>query len=291
MREHGTKACYVFGPDGGGDRSRGCRCGACSRANREAENERNRQIAYGRWQPFVDAGPARGHLKTLMGSGIGWKRAAELAGVSGGTVTHLLYGGPGGRPPSRRIRPETEAAILAVRPSLDVMADMAWTDATGTRRRVQALAARGWSQGRVAARLGVSRKNFNAMMRRGRVSAATARAVAALYAELWDAPPPEETPRQRDAANRARRHAAEQGWPPPMAWGEDIGDPAAEPAAGWQRDPERKCRSGALTAAEARELLGFGLSRADAAKRLGVTVAAMEKAMERYPETEAEAAA
>jgi hypothetical protein len=74
---------------------------------------RERQILYGRWQPYVDAGPARQHLRTLAAAGIGWRRAARLSAVSTGAVSKILYGGPGQRPPSQRIRPQTAAAILA----------------------------------------------------------------------------------------------------------------------------------------------------------------------------------
>ena len=264
-REHGTRACYVLGVGPG--KGPGCRCGACTAANRESGDRRTRLIAYGRWQPYVDAGPAREHLKTLGAAGVGLKQAAKRAGVSSRTVAKILYGGPDGRPPTRRIRPETEAAILGVHPTLDALADCAVTDATGTRRRIQALVARGWSQARIAARLGMQPGNFGELIyRRPMVTAATARAVAAVYAEWQDQAPPEETHRQKIAASRARRYAADRGWPPPAAW-DEIDDPQAGPAGGWQRADQL---SGADLAAEARDLGELGLSRREAAQRLGV---------------------
>jgi transcriptional regulator with XRE-family HTH domain len=283
-REHGTRACYVFGPDGGSDRSRGCRCRPCAGANRAAENERNRQIAYGRWEPYVDAGPAREHLGVLAASGIGWKRAAMLAGVSTSVVSKILYGGPGSRPPARRIRPETEAAILAVSPSPALLAGKAPVDATGTRRRMQALVACGWSQAKLAARLGVLPGNFGDMIyRRPMVTAATARAAEKLYGELWDKPPPESSHREKIAASRARRYAAARGWPPPLAW-DDIDDPQASPAEGWQRGAGAEPPRGAELAAEARELEDLGLTRQEVARRLGVAPASLARAMSRHPE-------
>jgi hypothetical protein len=114
-REHGTKARYVFGPDEHGNPGKGCGCAACSSANRAYENNRKRMILYGRWQPYVDATAAREHVRALGLAGIGWKRAAALSGVSTGAMSKLLYGGPGCRPPTRRIRPETAAASLARR--------------------------------------------------------------------------------------------------------------------------------------------------------------------------------
>jgi hypothetical protein len=111
-RLHGTRARYVMGPGPG--QGPGCRCAPCRAANRAAENQRTKLIAYGRWQPYVDAGPAREHVRQLAARGIGWKQAAMLAGVPTGAMSKLLYGGPGGRPPSQRVRPGTAAAILAV---------------------------------------------------------------------------------------------------------------------------------------------------------------------------------
>jgi len=132
----------------------------------------------------------REHVGQLARSGVGWKRAAALAGVSTGAMSKLLYGGPGDRPPSRRLRPETAAAILAVRPSPAILAPSALTGAAGTRRRIQALVATGWSQAKLSKRLGMTPANFAAMLHRDRVTVSTARAAAALYDELWTRRPP-----------------------------------------------------------------------------------------------------
>ncbi len=281
-REHGTSARYVWGPDENGRPGRGCRCGACRDARRTAESHRNRMRAYGRWQPYVDAGPAREHIRALARCGLGWKRVAAIAGVSTGAMSKLLYGGPGSRPPSRRIRPETAAAILAVRPSADLLGARAVIPAAGTHRRIQALVTAGWSQQKLAGRIGMTRANFGTMMLRGEVTAATARAVAAVYGELWDQPPPEAGHRDKIAASRARNYARARGWAPAAAWDDErIDDPAAAPAEGWQR-PAR--RSAADLAAEAAELTAFGLTRIQAAERLGVSKAALEKALSRRRE-------
>lgn len=283
LREHGTRACCKFGPRPGGDTRNGCRCERCAKANRDAESERRRLTAYGRWQPYIDAGPAREHLRALSASGIGWKQAARLSGVSTGAVSKILYGGPGGRPPSRRVRPATAAAILSVVPSPAKLADSSRVDATGTRRRVQALVAAGWSQSKISARLGMDRANFGAVMRQDQVTASTARAVAALYGELWDKGPPEQGHRDKIAASRARRYSAERGWPPPAAWDDDIDDPMAVPAPDWDAPPALLNRL--EIAAEGRHLLGFGASLEEAARRLGTTPGRLKGAMARYPET------
>lgn len=278
-RPHGTRARYAFGPGPGA--GTGCRCRACSAANRDAENRRNRLRAYGQWQPYVDAAPARRHVRQLADCGIGWKQVAALSGVSTGALSKLLYGGPGSRPPTQRIRPETAARILAVQPSADGLADRALVPAIGTHRRLRALVAVGWSQARLGARLGILRGNFGQMMVRPQVTAATARAVRDLYDELWNQPPAEDGHRAKISAARARNHARAQGWPPPAAWDDDrIDDPDAQPAEGWERSA-RLALGGVELAEEGSELIGQGYSREQAADRLGVRRDTLEQALRR----------
>jgi transcriptional regulator with XRE-family HTH domain len=247
---------------------------------------------YGRWQPYVDAGPVRAHLRTLLAAGIGRRRAGELAGVSSGSLSKILYGGPGDRPPSRRIRPQTAEAILGVRPGPGQLAPSALVDITGTRRRARALVATGWSQARLARELGLTAANFCGMLRRDQVTAATARAVSDLYDRLWNQPPPEHDQRTRIAASRARNHAEREGWAPPLAWDDDqIDHPDGQAAESWRR-PARTTHRSAGLAEDARELIGGqGYSRENAAARLGVSVWALGRALSvtRQPGYEAEA--
>jgi hypothetical protein len=224
IRDHGTLTAYVI---------RKCRCDDCTGANRRYAQTVNRLKAYGQWQPYIDAEPARRHVRHLGEHGIGWQRAARLAGVSTGAVNRLLYGQPG-RGPSKRIRPETAARLLAVRPSLETAADRATTDATGTRRRAQALVTRGFPQRFIAGRLGMEPTNFSKTLRTPRVAVSTARRMLALYDELWDRDPAEfEIPSR--SIEYARRVAEHRGWAPPGAWDDaSIDDPSAVPDLGAQ---------------------------------------------------------
>jgi hypothetical protein len=278
-RSHGERARYVHGPDENGTPGVPCRCAPCTAASSAYERHRERQALYGRWRPYVDAGPAREHLRYLASCGIGWRRAAALAGAGNGTVSKLLFGGPGDRPPTRRIRPETEAKILAVRPSLDALGSKALVDATGARRRLQALVALGHSQASLARRLSITPQNFTTTMAAQRLTAATARAIRDLYDQLWNVPPDESAHRARISASRARNTARASGWPPPLAWDDDqIDDPAAPAPEGWQR-PKR------LPAAElledAAELIRWEGSRELAAARLGVATSGLSTAIAR----------
>lgn len=98
----------------------------------------------------------------------------------------------------------------------------------GTVRRVQALAALGWSISEVSRRAGYTRSHLNLMVQRASIRRATADHIAAVYEELSMSLPPEETREQKVSASRVRRLARERGWLPPLAW-IDIDDPDEHP--------------------------------------------------------------
>lgn len=220
-REHGSNAKYQLEQ---------CRCYPCCYAASAYRANRQRGIAYGTWQPFVDAEPVRAHVRALGESGIGWMRLAKLAGVPRGSVSKLLYGDPQrNMPPSKQVRPMTALALLAIEPTLENLGDRTLVDGTGTRRRLQALVAAGWTQSELARQLGVLPSNFNNTISSDLVRVATVRAVRALYDQLWRADPVQHgVPQHR--ADAARRLAAGRGWAPVGAWDDDlIDDPAAFP--------------------------------------------------------------
>lgn len=221
---HGTAAAFAL------DR---CRCRPCRDARAAYNAARARAIAYGTWNPYTDATPVRAHLLALADAGIGHKRAAALAGVAPSTVSSLRFGKAGRT--VARVRLDTARRILAVAvpavPTTPVRADGALVDATGTHRRLRALACVGWSDSRLAERIGLTGANYLAMFKRPQVRASTARAVAALYDELWDVPPPAANRWQAGGVRRTLRRAKAAGWSPPLAWDDDtIDDPAALPA-------------------------------------------------------------
>lgn len=268
--QHGTRAGYRDG----------CRCEPCRQADREYARRRYRLKAYGRWQPFTDATPVREHVRQLMACGIGAARVAALAQVPRSSVGHLLYGDPArGEAPSRRIRTATAKRLLAVRFSEAYLAPGTAIEAAGTRRRLQALMATGWSGRSLAKQLAMEPGHLHRILGgRPAVTAATARRVRELYDRMWDQPPPEATRGERISAVKTRAHAARRGWPPPLAWDDDtIDDPDARPQP-WQRPTRR--RSDDLVA-DAAELGGLGYTRAQMAQRLGISRDALDKAISR----------
>jgi len=215
---HGTRAAYV--------RDR-CRCGRCTAANTAASNTRHRDRAYGRWAPFVDADPVRAHIHRLRAAGIGTDRIAALAGISPSQVRALIYPTRAGGLPTRRVRPETARRLLAVTAGDGNRAARSLVPATGSRRRLQALTATGWTLPQLGDRLARTPSNLRRTMTASRVTAVTATEVARLYERLWNTPPPHASDADRIAAQACRDDARRRGWLPPLAW-DDI-DTDAEP--------------------------------------------------------------
>lgn len=205
--EHGTHACYALDT---------CRCLPCAEAHSLYEQQRVRNNAYGR-SNYVDADPARQHIRALMDRGMGLKRIVAVSDVSQGALWKLIYGKrrpDGTQQPSKRVTRDLERRILAIEFDL---ADGAKVDGQQTARRLQALVANGWSGSKLADRLGMLRTNFTPLLhgRRG-VLVSTVKAVHALYAELVDVDPPEATHRDKISVSRARRYAQQNGWAKPL---------------------------------------------------------------------------
>ncbi len=203
-----------------------CRCAACSAAQGARETARRKAKAYGRYDTgLVDADPVREHILALAEFGIGYKRVAEISGIGVTAVRNLVWGrqdpGPRKGELPKRVKRETAEAILAVELDVANLADGGKLSARGTRRRLQALVARGWSMSKLAERLGVEVGNLSSMMQREQVFARTHRQVAALFDELWDQLPPRDSWHDKAAYTRAIGHAKAHRWLPPLAW-DDI---------------------------------------------------------------------
>jgi hypothetical protein len=164
-------------------------------------------------------------------------------------------------------------------------------DATGTRRRLRALAAIGYTRPQLATRLHETPSRISYLLTAPAVATVPAALDARarlVYDELWHPWP------EGPAAARARAAARRRGWAVPMAWddhpghGHGIDDPAAVPAPGWQR-PRRHRWNAADLADEATDLITrHGCTRRQAADRLGVTTEAIKKALSRTPPSSTE---
>ena len=151
-------------------------------------------------------------------------------------------------------------AVLGIQQSVDV---------TGTRRRIHALMALGWPGHEIARRCEwETGEAVFEVTRRAWVQRQTAETIARVYDQLCMTVGPSVQTRAR-----ARRN----GWAVPLAW-DDIDDRAEIPSTGWK--PVRN-RPAAELFAELDHLTSLGVSEWQAAKQLGVTPDAIEKARER----------
>ncbi|MFE9738868.1 hypothetical protein [Streptomyces sp. NPDC006477] len=193
------------------------------------QRRRRRLMAYGQWQPMVDAQPARQYVLRLQAGGLSLASQAAKTGIPVPTLCGLLYG-KNPYPPSKRIRSETAAAILSFTPTLDDYPAGARIDATGTVRRLRALAHLGWTSPTIGDRLPCSApRTIEQAGRSPKLTAQLARSVRAVYTELSNVAA-EEMGVTPWIARRRRNYAIAQGWAPPAAWDDDtIDDPNAQP--------------------------------------------------------------
>lgn len=212
-----------------------CRCDDCVTSQTKRNYRRLQLKAYGRYDTgLVDAEPVREHMIMLGEFGLGYKRVAAIAGLGTTPVRNVIWGrqdpGPRKGEMQKRIKRETAEAILAVKPDISLLAGGARIPARGTHRRLQALVARGWSQSKLADRLGVERGNFGTMMSREHVTADLHRRAERLFEELWDQLPPNEEWRDKIAYTRTVAYAKQRRWLPPLAW-DDIDNDVEPPVA------------------------------------------------------------
>ncbi len=244
----------------GRPRSRRGLCAACY------ETRRARDTAYGRWETlYTDAAPVRAHIAALRAAGMGTRAIAAAAGVNRTNIQQVTLGRPErGLPPSRKMLRRIADRILAV-PAPEVphrgVAAGARVPAVGTQRRLRALVAIGWTQEILCEELGWNPSNGSRLFRGATptVTAATAQKVAALYNGLSMTPGP---------SPRARAHAQQRRWAPPLAWDDDtIDDPHARP----DRAPGRK---GGFVERYT-ELVDLGYGQIDCARRMGIAAGAV----------------
>lgn len=142
-------------------------------------------------------------------------------------------------------------------------------DSTGTRRRIQALQAIGWSTTRLAAELGVCQQRITHYTSGDTVNRKTANRVAALFDRLSMHPVDDSVP----GAIRTKRNAARNGYPPPLAF-DDIDDPNEKP----RKSVLHKAGRHNADIDEWLFLVRGGESPERAAERLGVDIRAIDRA-------------
>ena len=265
--EHGDYRCYT---------DHGCRRPECREAWRVYGAHRNRQIAYGRIKVdhYVTGSLARAHLERLLHDGMTIKGVSRECGLAPVTLTRIRDG--------HRIRTSTQDKLLTVAPGPPVVTDETpgalLVDGAGTRRRLRALVAQGWTAVRLAERAGCTSVNLRLALNKGESDQTVARfavRVRDLYEQLWDQTPPCSSRYEQAQADRVRREALERGWAPPMAWDEEsIDDPTASPGP-WREVADLGSSRRKLHLDNLEDCAAWGMDIDGAAHRLDVTVDAI----------------
>lgn len=254
---HGTRARY--------NTPHSCRCDACKAAGRRYRTQRTLSELTNS-PSIIDATPARDHLLKAQAGGVPIRTMSARTGLHPSTLQDIRSG--------RRTRTNrsVSARILAAdtRPNRRSYVEV---DATGTVRRLRALATLGWSTREIASRAGLSHKAV-AQARRGAgtVHATTRDRVTAVYRALMTSTPVGRTPRQRGGITHTRDLARRLGWAGPLAW-DDI-DHDTAPA---DLEPYRAASAASVTA----ELADLGLTPAAIAARLAVKEATVYEYLRR----------
>lgn len=220
---------------------------------------------------FVDAEPARLHVKELVAAGLSKRQICRLADIRRQDMADLTNGRPyrGTGPCHQILRDKAERILALPLPGATLHHGAApgqLVPVLGTRRRLQALIALGYTQADLSQRLGRTRGNGGLLLNsQTYVTAAVAQRVENLFNELQLATGP---------SDRARRYAARRGWVPPLAWDEDtIDDPAAQPDTG---AGERASFTDRYT-----ELRELGYNDLSIAGRLGMRLSSLERSLDR----------
>lgn len=203
-KRHGTNAGYLAHRKNGEQPCEPCRT-VRRRLNKRWNLNRNRNtpaiVTLGTW----------GH-KALLIHNPG--ETARLTGLGVRHVKRLIEKGPTGK-----VRRETKAAIMALRIEGTTI---------GMTRRMQALAAIGYSSARLEQETGITRDALKTIRNREPqyVHDTTRTALTAAYERLSTQPLPPSR-----SSTRARNTAAANHWPSPMAW-DNIDDPDERPNLG-----------------------------------------------------------
>lgn len=198
--KHGTTTAYA---------RHGCRCDICRTATAKRSKLWRLQRLRG-VEHLVDAQPLKDHVAELMAAGMSFKSIALSAGyASRNALADAMT--------RKRVMPRTLARVLAVRADSDNRRD-AYVDATGSARRLQALAINGWPTRNLAKQLGHKDPATVQHIANGKtptIRLRTKDGIRDLYNQLWDQPGP---------SKRTADIAKARGWLPALAWDDDLID-------------------------------------------------------------------
>jgi len=232
---------------------RGCRQQACIDASTRYTKRLRVEHQRGQYR-MTDATQTRQHIERLMTAGWTQRQIAHASGVESASI-HQIYTGHQEKTATWRA-----AAILNV-PITQPPANPRRVNATGTRRRLQALRVIGHRRYDLAASLGITADRIKHITNghTKHVTPAEATAVARLYRRLSTVPGP-----SQQTATIARN----KGWHGPLDW-DDIDDPNCKPEKAAPYKPADKYKRDNDRTREIEHLYLLGESVPFIAKQLG----------------------
>lgn len=207
VRQHGTRARYVHGPDEHdrpkSETGRGCRCWPCEEENRSYArlNAADRAVGISPWVTERRAEAVRAHLTALRAAGLGTRYISETTGVSRSALTEAAMG--------RRMRPETADRLLAL-PLEAPLADGSLVDATETWERINALLRAGYTKIWIAEQIGQQR---SLQIRKTQVTVRNERRIRQVHDRWVGLPPPD-----RSTVHCCASLGRVCTWPPTSSW-------------------------------------------------------------------------
>lgn len=254
MPPHGTPSRYFGTPTGSRPP---CSCRLCVDAHSRACRERELATLNGT-PPRVPTGPIADHIHALLTAGMSRTQIAIAAGVSRSAVANAA------KTKTPMTNRRTARLILAVRPR--IVRDTDRLPIVGTRRRIQALYSIGHGAKVISELTGMSPYAIQIIANRQQdvVTAATYKKIRAAYRALAVRP---------GTSLRAKASARTHGWLPPVAWGEDIDRPDAQPNLDDTSEQLNRNELGALRRAEIEHLAAFNVPEHEIAARLGMATA------------------
>lgn len=241
---------------------RNCNCFDCCELSSAWARNRHRQLAYGTWQPFVDAAPVHEHITGLRAGGMADVHIALQLGVTKRRIAVLMA--------TDYVRPETVTRVLAIRPDVNRLADRADYPARGAGRRILALRAHGWTALELSHRWGLSTRAIARAPQHELIFAGNHRTIAQFFDDFHDEDPVRHGVPAL-SAKRARAAARKARWAPASAWKDIDGDEKPQPRP-WRiaftkpSPDERSCE----VIEETAHLAGFGCTREEIAARMGI---------------------
>jgi hypothetical protein len=210
---HGQRAGYIAG----------CRSVCCQQPNQRWIKRYRLAASRNGGRTTVDSAPVIAHLRTLRQT----MSLGAIAAAGNSSTSHLSRLLRGDHP---TLRVATATALLSVR--ADQPVDKHFVSALGARRRLQALAAIGYTFERLAPIVDYTRYNVRILANGDRdwISSAVDQRIRTAYNRLHMQPPVPANHHEQAGITKVKARAIAKGWAPAFAWdAETIDDPNTQP--------------------------------------------------------------